>query len=237
MGQVLDVHLWEQADPAPGLTGPDGSNGGDLATVLTAVVILVMICVRVWNYRGPGAAQPITGPVAAGLLLLIAWGAELELGRPTGRSVAYALVGVLVLAACCAAALAIPPIRRLLAQATPAPHPWRSALRDIPLATVTFEEVAFRGVLWASIARDFGGAWATIVTAVLFGLWHIKPHRERPVVVAGTVAFTGLAGALLAVLCQAGGSLVVPFAIHWAANAFGVLTVKAAHTGTGAGGP
>ncbi|MCO8270369.1 CPBP family intramembrane metalloprotease [Actinoplanes sp. TRM 88003] len=201
--------------------------------MLTAVVLLVMICVRVWNYRGQSAAQPFTGPLAAAALLLIAgaaglpW-ADLGLGRPTSTSFSYAMTGVFALAVIYVVALLIPRIRRQLAQATPAPHPWRAALLDIPLATVTFEEVAFRAVLWAALAQNTGPPWATVVTAALFGLWHIPPHRERLPVVVGTVVFTALAGALLSILTQAGGSLLIPFAIHWSANAFGVLAVKAA---------
>jgi uncharacterized protein len=190
----------------------------------TAVVIVALVAVRLWNYRGPRAAQPITGPLAAAALLLLAWAAglswaEIGLIPPTRTTVAYALGAVLVLIVFYA--LARPALRRR----TPAPHPWRTAAVDIPLATVTFEEVAFRGVLWASIAHDAGPVWATAVSAALFGLWHLPPHRERAVVVLGTVLFTAVAGVVLAVLGQAGGGLLVPFAIHWAANGLGVLAV------------
>ncbi|WP_127506551.1 CPBP family intramembrane glutamic endopeptidase [Actinoplanes solisilvae] len=203
--------------------------------MLTAAVVLALVGVRLWNYRGPRTAQPITGPLAAAALLLLAWAAglavsEIGLTPPTTTTILYALGGVLTLAAFYALVLTFPRTRRT---ATPSPRPWRTALIDIPLATVTFEEVAFRGVLWAAIAADAGPAWATGGTAVLFGLWHLPHQRERPVVVIGTVVFTAAAGFVLAVLCRAGGGLLVPFAVHWAANAFGVLAVAAVHRAQG----
>ena len=45
----------------------------------------------------------------------------------------------------------------------------------IPIQTVIWEEVAFRGVLWAHVRRDHGTWMATVISSVLFGLWHVLP--------------------------------------------------------------
>jgi membrane protease YdiL (CAAX protease family) len=96
-----------------------------------------------------------------------------------------------------------------------------TALVAVPLATVLVEEVAFRGVLYGLIGRAGGPVAATVITAVLFGLWHLHPK----VGLAGTgiVLFTALAGVVFALLRQAGGNLLAPFVAHWAANGLGVL--------------
>jgi membrane protease YdiL (CAAX protease family) len=110
----------------------------------------------------------------------------------------------------------------------------------VPLGTVVFEEVAFRGVLWGLIAQARGPGWATAVSSVLFGLWHVLPAlqlartnaalqaaapggRRILVAVLGTVAFTTLAGVVFAELRRGTGSLLAPVGLHWATNGLGVL--------------
>ena len=114
----------------------------------------------------------------------------------------------------------------------------------IPLGTVLPEELAFRGVLWALLRRA-GGLWtATLISSVLFGLWHVLPALsggpanasltgalgEGPVAatarVVGTVLFTAVAGVLLCALRAGSGSLLAPAALHWAANSSGAVLVK-----------
>ncbi|MFL6168445.1 MAG: CPBP family intramembrane glutamic endopeptidase, partial [Ornithinibacter sp.] len=127
----------------------------------------------------------------------------------------------------------------------------RRAFVVVPLGVVVFEEVAFRGVLWGLVGVEHGTLLAAVVTSVLFGLWHVLPAIDgaranahdgdgdgdsagdtaadaarRAVVlrqVAGTVAFTTLAGIVFAVLRQQSGSLVAPFLLHWATNGLGIL--------------
>src|SRR4029079_1788825 len=53
-----------------------------------------------------------------------------------------------------------------------------TSLVAIPLGTVVFEEVAFRGVLWGLLARDFGALAATAASPCLFGLWHVLPAMD-----------------------------------------------------------
>ena len=116
---------------------------------------------------------------------------------------------------------------------------WTS-LVAIPLSTVLLEETAFRGVVWGLVAVDRGPAAATVVSAALFGLWHVLPALDlvrtstaiggaglsrlrKGTVVASTVLGTAVAGVLLAELRRRTGSLLAPVAVHWTANGIGVL--------------
>ena len=113
----------------------------------------------------------------------------------------------------------------------------------VPLATVVFEEVAFRGVLWALFEAAHGALWATVVSALLFGLWHVLPavdgarqnsptsevaRAEHLRQVAGTVAFTALAGVVFGVLRDQSGSLLAPALLHWATNGLGIVAAALA---------
>ena len=117
----------------------------------------------------------------------------------------------------------------------------------IPIQTVIWEEVAFRGVLWAHVRRDHGTWMATAISSVLFGLWHVLPavgfaasssavtdHRGGTtttlITVLVTVLFTGLAGVLLCELRRRTDSLVTPMAFHWATNGLGLLASYVALT-------
>jgi membrane protease YdiL (CAAX protease family) len=111
----------------------------------------------------------------------------------------------------------------------------------IPLGTVVFEEVAFRGVLWGLVRDRHGTVWATAVSSVLFGCWHVLPSLRlgevnpavaavvgpgaggRALAVAGAVVFTTVAGVLLCELRRRSGSLLAPVALHWAVNGLGVI--------------
>jgi membrane protease YdiL (CAAX protease family) len=111
----------------------------------------------------------------------------------------------------------------------------------IPVGTVLFEEVAFRGVMWGLLSRDVGVRTATVVSACFFGLWHVLPaidlarsnisvqshttsgRRRVSVTVLSTVAFTALAGVVFAELRRRSGSLLAPIGLHWATNGLGVL--------------
>ncbi|MFJ8635695.1 lysostaphin resistance A-like protein [Streptomyces sp. NPDC093568] len=112
------------------------------------------------------------------------------------------------------------------------------ALVRVPFGTVLLEETAFRGVLWAMIRRRHGTAWATGVSSLLFGVWHLMPSRginrsnaaigsvfgDGPAGVAPTVAaaivVTALAGVVLCELRRRSGSLLTPMTLHWAVNGF-----------------
>ncbi|MDI6097325.1 CPBP family intramembrane metalloprotease [Actinoplanes sp. NEAU-A12] len=181
--------------------------------MVIAGVLLIMVAVRVWNRRGPARAQPFTGPLAAALLVAVSGLTPDEVGL-TRAGWGYALVAFLIVAAGYGIALLIPAARRALG-ARNHPNPVRKALLGVPLATVIFEEIAFRGVLWTLLYHDHGAVWAYVVTAVLFGLWHLPAPAE--------VAFTTLAGFVLSFLREVGGGLIAPFVLHWTANGLGIL--------------
>jgi uncharacterized protein len=109
-------------------------------------------------------------------------------------------------------------------------------LLRIPVGTVAWEEIAFRGVLQAALNRVMGGRAATATASALFGIWHIRPTAEaldanglaadrgaRVAAVTATVAGTAAAGALLSVLRERSGSLAAPVLVHLTANCAGPL--------------
>jgi len=107
-------------------------------------------------------------------------------------------------------------------------------LVQIPLATVMFEEVAFRGVLLGLLRKRLPVWPAVAVSAVLFGLWHVDGVVQRhdgpglAAAVVGTVLATTLAGLGFAWLRVRSDSLVAPVLAHWATNslAFVVAWVR-----------
>ena len=109
-------------------------------------------------------------------------------------------------------------------------------LLRIPVGTVAWEEIAFRGVLQAALRRVLAEPVATAVGSAVFGLWHIRPTAEalavnglaagrgaRVAAVAGVVAGTAGAGAALSLLRERSGSLAAPVLLHLAANCAGPL--------------
>src|SRR5262249_61545004 len=84
------------------------------------------------------------------------------------------------------------------------------AMVRIPVGTVLWEEIAFRGVLQAALRRVMYKNAAIAVTSAVFGIWHIRPtlqalrvndlggDRTQAVVgVSAGVAATTAAGALV----------------------------------------
>lgn len=97
---------------------------------------------------------------------------------------------------------------------------WETLVR-IPFVTAGFEEVAFRGVLLASLIGFLTRTWAVVVQALLFGLWHILPTLgpdTSTTDVGIAVAFTTAAGALFGYLQVRTGSLAAPFVVHATTN-------------------
>jgi membrane protease YdiL (CAAX protease family) len=145
-----------------------------------------------------------------------------------------------------ATALAVPVLRPLLADGRVADlgggELAGQALLRIPLGTVLWEEVAFRGVLLAALARLLPRAGATGVSAAVFGLWHVRPTLGAlaandlaggPLARTGAVLLaclaTAAAGVLFAELRERSGSLLAPALLHLATNTLGLLTAAAAH--------
>jgi uncharacterized protein len=219
-------------------------------TAAIAVVLIVLAAINLWVHVGPRHAHLVTGPLAAGLLLVIArraglsW-SELGLGRQDlVQGIVVGAVAAAAVAAVYCIAVAIPFTRGAFRDTRYQIGPWPALYMSfvaIPLGTVVFEEVAFRSVLWGLLARGNGAVTATAVSACLFGLWHILPaldlartstsvqrrtpdgRRRITVTVLATVAFTVLAGVVFAELRRRTGSLVAPVGLHWATNGLGVL--------------
>jgi membrane protease YdiL (CAAX protease family) len=218
--------------------------------VAIAAVLFVLVAINLWVHVGPTGIHVVTGPLAALLLLALArvagltW-AELGLGSQTLLpGLQLAVVAAVVVAIVYAAGVAIPLTRGAFRDTRYHLGPAAAlylALVAIPLGTVLFEEVAFRGVLWGLLARDYGVPVATAVSALLFGLWHVLPavdlarthtsvrgptaagSRRVALTVLATIVFTTIAGIVFAELRRRSGSLVAPVGLHWATNGLGVL--------------
>jgi membrane protease YdiL (CAAX protease family) len=120
-------------------------------------------------------------------------------------------------------------------------------LLRIPVGTVTWEEIAFRGVLRAALRRVLAEPLASAVGAAVFGLWHIRPTAEalavnglaasrgaRIFAVTAVAAGTSGAGAVLSLLRERSGSVAAPVLLHLAANCAGPLASALARpAGTG----
>ena len=124
-------------------------------------------------------------------------------------------------------------------------------LVNVPLGTVLFEELAFRGVGLALLDQRLGIWQAVLVSSVLFGFWHILPslvmHDANAAVgdllgggiwgriqsVVFTVAGTALAGVVFSALRIYSGSLLTPMALHWAINGLGFIAASWVHRRAG----
>jgi membrane protease YdiL (CAAX protease family) len=194
-----------------------------LLTCIVTASVLIVLASRdglTWTDLGLGA-----GSLRAGIV----WGAAMA---------GIVLAGYLLVFAVPAARIALVDDRAT--QLSAAGVLWHAMVR-VPLGTVLLEEVAFRGVLWAMIARRRGAGWATAVSSVLFGLWHVLPSLRavednaaavavfgsgplgQGLAVTAAVVGTAIAGMVFCELRRRSGSLLAPAALHWALNGFGYL--------------
>lgn len=104
----------------------------------------------------------------------------------------------------------------------------------IPVGTVAFEELAFRGVLLALLRRRLGLPGAVSADSALFGLWHIVPTLAaakangiagvcRVGLVTGSVVGTTVGGAVFSALRIRARHLLAPGLAHLAFNDAGYL--------------
>ncbi|MDP9398503.1 MAG: CPBP family intramembrane metalloprotease [Actinomycetota bacterium] len=216
-----------------------------------------MLVLAAWNnvvvthLPGYPASYVPANVAAAGVLLAAARASGLswaELGLARRRLPAGARWGAACLALVAAgygAALAVPVVRPLLTDARVSGLDGGDVayhvLVRIPLGTVLWEEVAFRGVLLAALARVLSLRAAIAVSAAVFGSWHIRPTlsalaandlTEGPLltglaVLLGCLA-TAVAGVALAWLRLHTGSLLAPALLHLATNSLGTLAASVA---------
>jgi uncharacterized protein len=218
----------------------------------------VAVLLGAWNNvvitRMPGYPQSYVAVnlAATGLLLVgarvvgITW-QELGLDRRRARAgLRWGGACVAVVAAGYAVGLAVPVLRPLLADerlagADAAELAYQTLVR-IPLGTVLWEETAFRSVLLAALVRVVSLRAAVVLSATLFGIWHIRPTLSAaaandlldgpPGLVLAVLlgcAFTATAGVLFAWLRLRSGSLLAPVLLHLATNSLGALAAAAAH--------
>lgn len=187
--------------------------------------------------------------LAAARLVGLSW-AELGLARDHLRDGArWGLAGAALVGGAYALAFAVPVTRPLLADDRVAgldagAVAYHAALR-IPVGTVLWEEVAFRGVLLAALARLLPAPVAALGAAAVFGVWHVRPTLAAVrandlaeaawspglLVLLGCL-LTAVAGLVLTWLRLRSHSLLAPCLLHAAANSLGLV---AAHVATPSG--
>jgi uncharacterized protein len=163
---------------------------------------------------------------------------EMGLGRGVWRPGRLATALAAATAVGYLAAAAIPVTRPLLndKRVTTLDAPglaYQVAFR-IPVGTVLWEEIAFRGVLQAALRRVMSEPAAIAVASGVFGAWHIRPtaaalrvnqlagdRGQAAARVAAGVAATAAGGVLFSWLRVRSGSLAAPVLLHLATNCAG----------------
>ena len=215
-----------------------------LATV--ACVVAVLGVRNVGEVVLPAVAYVPTNVAVGAVLLAVArrsgasWedlglgGRHIRRGLAVGAVAASAAIVVMLLAA------ALPMTRGFFDDArVPAEAPgwerlYQTVIR-IPVGTVVFEELAFRGVLLAVLCRRLRLTAAVGVNSALFGLWHIVPTLStatandieglvRVGLVAGSVLATAVGGVVFCALRLRGRHVLAPAMLHVAFDDVGYLT-------------
>ena len=222
-------------------------------SIAVFAVVAILAGVNVVDVRVAHASLAV-GPVCAGGLVAIARMAGLswqDLGMGAGtwrRGLTWAGVEIGAVAVVLAAGAALPLTRNAFRDSRyhlDLGSALLTAFVLIPVGTVLLEEVAFRGVLWGLLRRVRGTATATVVSSLLFGLWHVLPslglatdneaiggavgkgRSAQVITVLGTVLFTALAGVVFCELRRRSGSILASAGLHWATNALAVLASAA----------
>ncbi|GAA2891702.1 type II CAAX endopeptidase family protein [Streptosporangium fragile] len=157
---------------------PDPRGSGALAGAVG-----VLVAANVLNNRVAPRLCPLTSTAATGVLLALARRSGLswaELGfHERSRGVRIGGVLASAVAGVYAVGIAVPATRRFFrderALSLSRARVLEEALLQVPFGTVLLEEVGFRGVLHALVARSYGTAAATVASSALFGLWHVLP--------------------------------------------------------------
>jgi membrane protease YdiL (CAAX protease family) len=225
---------------------------GGMSWLLLAAVLAVLVVVNLLNHRWRSHWYVRTCLVGTAVILGIglagglSW-SDLGLGRASlVPGLLWGGAALLVVVLIYSVGLSMPRTRRFFVDERladrPGPTVARHALVEVPFGTVTLEEAAFRGVLFADLVIATDTATAVIVTSMLFGFWHVLPalawhesnagiadafgerhHQGRAVVVVLTVLGTAAAGVVFCALLLISNSLLAPMALHWATNGLGVF--------------
>lgn len=226
-----------------------GARRLDAATV---AAVLVLVLANLTNNRWAPGWGLLTSVVTVAVLLATvrwadpAWAAVTGLGRAClPRGARWALSLIAIVAAVYLLGAVLPFTRGLFADQRTASLSGGAlaakVLLYVPLGTVLLEEFAFRGVLYGLITRAHGTVPATVVSSVLFGLWHILPSLHlataKPALTpvfgasplgalvadAAAVLFTAAGGVVFCELRRRSTSLLAPIGLHWATNALGYV--------------
>ncbi|MFC1417663.1 CPBP family intramembrane glutamic endopeptidase [Streptacidiphilus cavernicola] len=221
----------------------------------TAVTVAVLVLANLTNNRWAPGWGLLTAAVTVAVLLAVLrpvcadWADTAELTGlapatlPRGARWCLSLIGIV--AAVYLVGALLPFTRDLFADrrtdALPGDTVAAKVLLYVPFGTVLLEEFAFRGALYGLVRRAHGTVPATVLSSVLFGLWHILPSlhlsTEKPALTplfgdsvwgavaadAGAVLFTALSGVVFCELRRRSGSLLAPIGLHWATNALGYV--------------
>lgn len=231
------------------MAGPGGSAtaSGSLPAGPLVGALVLLVCVNLLNnVVAPGSYLLWTTGGVVGLALLARadglrrarWG----LGRVGPRAAAAAIALSVVVAAVMLVATRVPGVASAYVdQRLSGLSPGRIlffALVRAPLGTSLLEEVAFRGVLLAMLARRIGVAWGVVVSSAAFGVWHVTAALDvargnealasafgaHPLGGAtAAVVAAGFAGGFLCLLRIRYDHLVVPWAVHATANCLAYL--------------
>ncbi len=114
----------------------------------------------------------------------------------------------------------------------------------LPLSVVLPEEIAFRGVLLAALARPIGLRGAIVASAGAFALWHGAivlgtigqttlgaASPWTPIAIVSAIVVVAAGGVIFAWLRLATGSLVTTIAAHWAFNVIVLVGLWATRAG------
>jgi membrane protease YdiL (CAAX protease family) len=172
-----------------------------------------------WSFVAPRVRWHPIPNASLGTALIAITRSPLGLRPPALWSgVRYGLTAGAAAALGVAAIIALPPVRRAMAQRDLPQHPGRWLLVSIPIGTVWPEEGAYRATL-GTVAEDaFGPTRGRLLQAAAFGLWHIVDARITGQPVIGTVLLTGVAGWFFGWLHARSGSVVAPMLVHLAVN-------------------
>lgn len=222
------------------------------------VVTLAVLAVGFWAIRMVDADVVVALVAAVALLVVgrvsgLSW-EQIGFGRTTWRTGLLWAAGAFALVGLVYTVMLLTPFDQVFnddryddgwSQA------WTTALVVIPLGTVVWEEIGFRGVLWAQLRKRWSSRTATLVSSALFGVWHALPalafadsnHAADTVTdtvpdaqavtigtVVVTIIVTALAGGVLCEVRRRSNSLLAPIGLHWAANGLGVIAVAIANS-------
>jgi membrane protease YdiL (CAAX protease family) len=113
-----------------------------------------------------------------------------------------------------------------------------SSLVFLPLQTVLFEELVFRGFFYTYLIDRVSAKRAAVYSSLLFGLWHIGTasgvtigvldslglgNLTRILTSIGVVLVTAVAGFIFIELRRRSDSLLTPIIAHWAINGTAII--------------